>query len=146
MFRRFVGSGTPVFAQIGAGRKNTPCKNWRIVKTRKRLEGGIVEIGTRTVIDLGYMDCTPVDQQSMDRMHYSFFLWPKTYYNTQRGCQTLWRNGCPDWINPKLAKRGPVFYMIWQVLQYRRLKLETPHAKFLVNAMGRKNWREPNIC
>ena len=65
-----------------------------VKKTQKQIEQEIIEVGKRTVIDLGIHGLHPELIKTVGRMKYRSSYGQNLITTLQRSCQTLWRNGC----------------------------------------------------
>ena len=86
-----------------------------VKKTKKEIDQEIIEVGKRTVIDLGINGLHPELIKYVGRMKYRHLM-AKFTPVFKRSCKIMCDNGIRNGIDPKLAKRAGLL-QIWEKYQ-----------------------------
>ncbi|MFS4456618.1 ribonuclease Y [Maribacter sp. 2304DJ31-5] len=98
-----------------------------VKKTEKQIEGEIVEIGKRTVIDLGIHGLHPELIKAVGRMKYRSSYGQNLLQHSREVAKLCGVMASELGLNPKLAKRAGLLHDIGKVPN-TETEIETPHA------------------
>ena len=113
-----------------------------VEKTTKQIEEEIVEIGKRTVIDLGIHGLHPELVKCVGRMKYRSSYGQNLLQHSREVSKLCGVMAAELGLNPKLAKRAGVLHDIGKVPQ---IESETPHA-LLGMEWAEKYGEKPEVC
>ena len=111
-------------------------------KTTKQIEEEIVEIGKRTVIDLGIHGLHPELVKCVGRMKYRSSYGQNLLQHSREVAKLCGVMAAELGLNPKLAKRAGLLHDIGKVPQ---VESETPHA-LLGMEWAEKYGEKPEVC
>ena len=113
-----------------------------VEKTTKQIEEEIVEIGKRTVIDLGIHGLHPELVKCVGRMKYRSSYGQNLLQHSREVSKLCGVMAAELGLNPKLAKRAGLLHDIGKVPQ---IESETPHA-LLGMEWAEKYGEKPEVC
>jgi hypothetical protein len=113
-----------------------------VEKTTKQIEEEIVEIGKRTVIDLGIHGLHPELVKCVGRMKYRSSYGQNLLQHSREVAKLCGIMAAELGLNPKLAKRAGLLHDIGKVPQ---VESETPHA-LLGMEWAEKYGEKPEVC
>ena len=113
-----------------------------VEKTTKQIEEEIVEIGKRTVIDLGIHGLHPELVKCVGRMKYRSSYGQNLLQHSREVAKLCGVMAAELGLNPKLAKRAGLLHDIGKVPQ---IETETPHA-LLGMEWAEKYGEKPEVC
>ena len=113
-----------------------------VEKTTKQIEEEIVEIGKRTVIDLGIHGLHPELVKCVGRMKYRSSYGQNLLQHSREVAKLCGVMAAELGLNPKLAKRAGLLHDIGKVPQ---VESETPHA-LLGMERAEKYGEKPEVC
>ena len=113
-----------------------------VEKTTKQIEEEIVEIGKRTVIDLGIHGLHPELVKCVGRMKYRSSYGQNLLQHSRAVAKLCGVMAAELGLNPKLAKRAGLLHDIGKVPQ---VETETPHA-LLGMEWAEKYGEKPEVC
>ena len=113
-----------------------------VEKTTKQIEEEIVEIGQRTVIDLGIHGLHPELVKCVGRMKYRSSYGQNLLQHSREVAKLCGVMAAELGLNPKLAKRAGLLHDIGKVPQ---VESETPHA-LLGMEWAEKYGEKPEVC
>ena len=113
-----------------------------VEKTTKQIEEEIVEIGKRTVIDLGIHGLHPELVKCVGRMKYRSSYGQNLLHHSREVSKLCGVMAAELGLNPKLAKRAGLLHDIGKVPQ---IESETPHA-LLGMEWAEKYGEKPEVC
>ena len=113
-----------------------------VEKTTKQIEEEIVEIGKRTVIDLGIHGLHPELVKCVGRMKYRSSYGQNLLQHSREVAKLCGVMAAELGLNPKLAKRAGLLHDIGKVPQ---VESETPHA-LLGMEWAEKYGEKPEVC
>ena len=113
-----------------------------VEKTTKQIEEEIVEIGKRTVIDLGIHGLHPELVKCVGRMKYRSSYGQNLLQHSREVSKLCGVMAAELVLNPKLAKRAGLLHDIGKVPQ---IESETPHA-LLGMEWAEKYGEKPEVC
>ena len=113
-----------------------------VEKTTKQIEEEIVEIGKRTVIDLGIHGLHPERVKCVGRMKYRSSYGQNLLQHSREVSKLCGVMAAELGLNPKLAKRAGLLHDIGKVPQ---IESETPHA-LLGMEWAEKYGEKPEVC
>ena len=113
-----------------------------VEKTTKQIEEEIVEIGKRTVIDLGIHGLHPELVKCVGRMKYRSSYGQNLLQHSREVAKLCGAMAAELGLNPKLAKRAGLLHDIGKVPQ---VETETPHA-LLGMEWAEKYGEKPEVC
>ena len=113
-------------------------------KTEKQIEQEIVEIGKRTVIDLGIHGLHPELIKAVGRMKYRSSYGQNLLQHSREVAKLCGVMAAELGLNPKLAKRAGLLHDIGKVPN-TETELETPHA-ILGMQWAEKFGEKPDVC
>ena len=113
-----------------------------VEKTTKQIEEEIVEIGKRTVIDLGIHGLHPELVKCVGRMKYRSSYGQSLLQHSREVAKLCGVMAAELGLNPKLAKRAGLLHDIGKVPQ---VETETPHA-LLGMEWAEKYGEKPEVC
>ena len=120
-----------------------PARSEEVVeKTTKQIEEEIVEIGKRTVIDLGIHGLHPELVKCVGRMKYRSSYGQNLLQHSREVAKLCGVMAAELGLNPKLAKRAGLLHDIGKVPQ---VETETPHA-LLGMEWAEKYGEKPEVC
>ena len=111
-------------------------------KTTKQIEQEIVEVGKRTVIDLGIHGLHPALIKAVGRMKYRSSYGQNLLQHSREVAKLCSVMAAELGINPKLAKRAGLLHDIGKVPD---TETETPHA-ILGMQWAEKHGEKPEVC
>ncbi len=111
-------------------------------KTRKQIEEEIIEVGKRTVIDLGIHGLHPELIKTVGRMKYRSSYGQNLLQHSREVAKLCGVMASELGLNPKLAKRAGLLHDIGKVPE---TETETPHA-ILGMQWAEKYGEKPEIC
>ncbi len=113
-------------------------------KTEKQIEGEIVEIGKRTVIDLGIHGLHPELIKAVGRMKYRSSYGQNLLQHSREVAKLCGVMAAELGLNPKIAKRAGLLHDIGKVPN-TEAEVETPHA-ILGMQWAEKYGEKPDVC
>ncbi len=113
-------------------------------KTEKQIEQEIVEIGKRTVIDLGIHGLHPELIKAVGRMKYRSSYGQNLLQHSREVAKLCGVMAAELGLNPKLAKRAGLLHDIGKVPN-TEAEVETPHA-ILGMQWAEKYGEKPDVC
>lgn len=113
-------------------------------KTEKQIEQEIVEIGKRTVIDLGIHGLHPELIKAVGRMKYRSSYGQNLLQHSREVAKLCGVMSAELGLNPKLAKRAGLLHDIGKVPN-TEVEVETPHA-ILGMQWAEKYGEKPDVC
>ena len=113
-------------------------------KTEKQIEQEIVEVGKRTVIDLGIHGLHPELIKAVGRMKYRSSYGQNLLQHSREVAKLCGVMAAELGINPKLAKRAGLLHDIGKVPN-TEAEVETPHA-ILGMQWAEKHGEKPDVC
>ena len=111
-------------------------------KTRKQIEEEIIEVGKRTVIDLGIHGLHPELIKTVGRMKYRSSYGQNLLQHSREVAKLCGVMASELGLNPKLAKRAGLLHDIGKVPE---TETETPHA-ILGMQWAEKYGEKPEVC
>lgn len=111
-------------------------------KTRKQIEEEIIEVGKRTVIDLGIHGLHPELIKSIGRMKYRSSYGQNLLHHSREVARLCGVMASELGLNAKLAKRAGLLHDIGKVPE---AETETPHA-ILGMQWAEKYGEKPDVC
>jgi len=111
-------------------------------KTTKQIEQEIVEVGKRTVIDLGIHGLNPALIKAVGRMKYRSSYGQNLLQHSREVAKLCSVMAAELGVNPKLAKRAGLLHDIGKVPE---TETETPHA-ILGMQWAEKHGEKPEVC
>lgn len=122
-----------------------PAKIEEVVeKTRKQIEQEIIEVGKRTVIDLGIHGLHPELIKLVGRMKYRSSYGQNLLQHSREVAKLCGVMAAELGLNPKLAKRAGLLHDIGKVPD-SEADMETPHA-ILGMQWAEKYGEKPEVC
>ncbi|MCG2461267.1 ribonuclease Y [Flavobacteriaceae bacterium F89] len=115
-----------------------------VKKTEKQIDEEIVEIGKRTVIDLGIHALHPELIKAVGRMKYRSSYGQNLLQHSREVAKLCGVMAAELSINPKLAKRAGLLHDIGKVPN-TEVEIETPHA-ILGMQWAEKFGEKPDVC
>ncbi len=113
-------------------------------KTEKQIEQEIVEVGKRTVIDLGIHGLHPELIRAVGRMKYRSSYGQNLLQHSREVAKLCGVMAAELGLNPKLAKRAGLLHDIGKVPN-TEAEVETPHA-ILGMQWAEKYGEKPDVC
>ncbi|MGI9548046.1 MAG: ribonuclease Y [Flavobacteriaceae bacterium] len=113
-------------------------------KTEKQVEQEIVEVGKRTVIDLGIHGLHPELIRAVGRMKYRSSYGQNLLQHSREVAKLCGVMAAEMGVNPKLAKRAGLLHDIGKVPN-AETEVETPHA-ILGMQWAEKFGEKPDVC
>ena len=113
-----------------------------VKKTSKEIENEIVEVGKRTVIDLGIHGLNPALIKAVGRMKYRSSYGQNLLHHSREVAKLCGIMCSELGLNPKLAKRAGLLHDIGKVPEE---EIETPHA-LLGMQWAEKYGEKPEVC
>ena len=113
-----------------------------VQKTTKQIEQEIVEVGKRTVIDLGIHGLHPELIKAVGRMKYRSSYGQNLLQHSREVAKLCSVMAAELGVNPKLAKRAGLLHDIGKVPE---TETEMPHA-LLGMEWAEKNGEKPEVC
>jgi ribonuclease Y len=113
-------------------------------KTEKQIEQEILEVGKRTVIDLGIHGLHPELIRTVGRMKYRSSYGQNLLQHSREVAKLCGVMAAELGLNPKLAKRAGLLHDIGKVPN-SEAELETPHA-ILGMQWAEKYGEKPEVC
>lgn len=113
-------------------------------KTEKQIEEEIIEVGKRTVIDLGIHGLHPELIKSVGRMKYRSSYGQNLLQHSREVAKLCGVMSAELGLNPKLAKRAGLLHDIGKVPN-TEAEVETPHA-ILGMQWAEKYGEKPDVC
>lgn len=113
-----------------------------VKKTSKEIENEIIEVGKRTVIDLGIHGLNPVLIKAIGRMKYRSSYGQNLLHHSREVAKLCGIMCSELGLNPKLAKRAGLLHDIGKVPEE---EIETPHA-LLGMQWAEKYGEKPDVC
>ena len=113
-----------------------------VKKTSKQIEEEIIEVGKRTVIDLGIHGLHPELIKSVGRMKYRSSYGQNLLQHSREVAKLCGVMAAELGINPKMAKRAGLLHDIGKVPE---TETETPHA-ILGMEWAEKYGEKPEVC
>ncbi len=113
-----------------------------VKKTKKQIEEEIIEIGKRTVIDLGIHGLHPELIKTVGRMKYRSSYGQNLLQHSREVAKLCGVMASELGLNPKLAKRAGLLHDIGKVPE---TETETPHA-ILGMQWAEKYGEKPDVC
>ena len=113
-------------------------------KTQKQIEQEIIEVGKRTVIDLGIHGLHPELIKTVGRMKYRSSYGQNLLQHSREVAKLCGVMAAELGINPKLAKRAGLLHDIGKVPD-AEADMETPHA-ILGMQWAEKYGENPEVC
>ncbi len=113
-------------------------------KTEKQIEQEIVEVGKRTVIDLGIHGLHPELVRAVGRMKYRSSYGQNLLQHSREVAKLCAVMAAELGLNPKLAKRAGLLHDIGKVPN-TEAEVETPHA-ILGMQWAEKYGEKPDVC
>ncbi|MEH6680887.1 MAG: ribonuclease Y [Sediminicola sp.] len=115
-----------------------------VKKTEKQIEEEIVEIGKRTVIDLGIHGLHPELIKAVGRMKYRSSYGQNLLQHSREVAKLCGVMAAELGLNPKIAKRAGLLHDIGKVPN-TEVEVETPHA-ILGMQWAEKYGEKPEVC
>lgn len=115
-----------------------------VKKTEKQIEEEIVEIGKRTVIDLGIHGLHPELIKAVGRMKYRSSYGQNLLQHSREVAKLCGVMAAELGLNPKVAKRAGLLHDIGKVPN-TEVEVETPHA-ILGMQWAEKYGEKPEVC
>tara|TARA_R110002020_G_scaffold203146_4_gene406532 strand:+ start:24922 stop:26490 length:1569 start_codon:yes stop_codon:yes gene_type:complete len=115
-----------------------------VKKTEKQIEEEIVEIGKRTVIDLGIHGLHPELIKAIGRMKYRSSYGQNLLQHSREVAKLCGVMAAELGLNPKIAKRAGLLHDIGKVPN-TEVEVETPHA-ILGMQWAEKYGEKPEVC
>ncbi len=115
-----------------------------VKKTKKQIEQEIIEVGKRTVIDLGIHGLHPELIKTVGRMKYRSSYGQNLLQHSREVAKLCGIMAAELGLNPKLAKRAGLLHDIGKVPD-AEADMETPHA-ILGMQWAEKYGEKPEIC
>ena len=115
-----------------------------VKKTEKQIEQEIVEVGKRTVIDLGIHGVHPELIRAVGRMKYRSSYGQNLLQHSREVAKLCGVMAAELGLNPKLAKRAGLLHDIGKVPN-TEAEVETPHA-ILGMQWAEKFGEKPDVC
>lgn len=115
-----------------------------VKKTRKQIEQEIIEVGKRTVIDLGIHGLHPELIKMVGRMKYRSSYGQNLLQHSREVAKLCGVMAAELGLNPKLAKRAGLLHDIGKVPS-SETDVETPHA-ILGMQWAEKHGEKPEVC
>ena len=115
-----------------------------VKKTENQIEQEIVEIGKRTVIDLGIHGLHPELIRAVGRMKYRSSYGQNLLQHSREVAKLCGVMAAELGLNPKLAKRAGLLHDIGKVPN-TEVEIETPHA-ILGMQWAEKYGEKPDVC
>ena len=113
-----------------------------VKKTSKEIENEIIELGKRTVIDLGIHGLNPALIKAIGRMKYRSSYGQNLLHHSREVAKLCGIMCSELGLNPKLAKRAGLLHDIGKVPEE---EIETPHA-LLGMQWAEKYGEKPDVC
>ena len=113
-----------------------------VKKTSKEIENEIIEVGKRTVIDLGIHGLNPALIKAVGRMKYRSSYGQNLLQHSREVAKLCGIMSSELGLNPKLAKRAGLLHAIGKVPEE---EIETPHA-LLGMQWAEKYGEKPDVC
>ena len=113
-------------------------------KTQKQIEQEIIEVGKRTVIDLGIHGLHPEMIKMVGRMKYRSSYGQNLLQHSREVAKLCGVMAAELGLNPKLAKRAGLLHDIGKVPD-AEADMETPHA-ILGMKWAEKHGEKPEVC
>jgi len=113
-----------------------------VKKTSKEIENEIIEVGKRTVIDLGIHGLNPALIKAIGRMKYRSSYGQNLLHHSREVAKLCGIMCSELGLNPKLAKRAGLLHDIGKVPEE---EIETPHA-LLGMQWAEKYGEKPDVC
>ncbi|RIA09559.1 ribonuclease Y [Flavobacteriaceae bacterium MAR_2010_72] len=115
-----------------------------VTKTQKQIEQEIIEVGKRTVIDLGIHGLHPELIKLVGRMKYRSSYGQNLLQHSREVAKLCGVMAAELGLNPKLAKRAGLLHDIGKVPD-SEADMETPHA-ILGMQWAEKHGEKPEVC
>ncbi len=115
-----------------------------VLKTEKQIEQEIVEVGKRTVIDLGIHGLHPELIRAVGRMKYRSSYGQNLLQHSREVAKLCGVMAAELGLNPKVAKRAGLLHDIGKVPN-TEAEVETPHA-ILGMQWAEKYGEKPDVC
>ena len=113
-----------------------------VKKTIKEIENEIIEVGKRTVIDLGIHGLNPTLIKAVGRMKYRSSYGQNLLQHSREVANLCGIMSAELGLNPKIAKRAGLLHDIGKVPEE---ETETPHA-LLGMQWAEKHGEKPDVC
>ena len=113
-----------------------------VKKTKKEIENEIIEVGKRTVIDLGIHGLNPALIKAVGRMKYRSSYGQNLLQHSREVAKLCGIMSSELGLNPKIAKRAGLLHDIGKVPEE---ETETPHA-LLGMQWAEKFGEKPDVC
>ena len=113
-----------------------------VKKTIKEIENEIIEVGKRTVIDLGIHGLNPALIKAVGRMKYRSSYGQNLLQHSREVANLCGIMSAELGLNPKIAKRAGLLHDIGKVPEE---ETETPHA-LLGMQWAEKHGEKPDVC
>ena len=113
-----------------------------VKKTSKEIENEIIEVGKRTVIDLGIHGLNPALIKAVGRMKYRSSYGQNLLQHSREVAKLCGIMSSELGLNPKIAKRAGLLHDIGKVPEN---ETETPHA-LLGMQLAEKYGEKPDVC
>lgn len=115
-----------------------------VKKTQKQIDQEIIEVGKRTVIDLGIHNLNPELIKMVGRMKYRSSYGQNLLQHSREVAKLCGVMAAELGLNPKLAKRAGLLHDIGKVPD-AETDMETPHA-ILGMQWAEKHGEKPDVC